>query len=169
MSKLNQLSARPPTIILTSRVDARYLATLVQFWRGQGELPRSTSELVRLSLESFAEFLTLNNKAEFVQTHEAAFEILQNTGLMVKKINPKNVAKALISEGASMSFTQPQPVDPIHSTQTKSKPISSSNPELDLAKTRLNEALSEDLQSQVADANSRTEEFKKHILNPQKS
>jgi hypothetical protein len=163
MSKIDQLNSRPPTHILTTRIDGRYLATLIRFWHKNGELPRSLSELTRLSLESFAEFLILNNKIDFVQSHSDAAEILHATGLSVKKINPKNLAMALASEGANFSPASPK-IDSSHVRRTKSQPISSSNPELTHAQAALDSALDSDLKQRIKDEQARTEDFRNNIL-----
>lgn len=99
VSKLDQLNSRPPTLALSTRVDARHLATLARLWSQQGESPRSTSELVRLSLETFAEVLVTSGQVEFVQTQADAQEILGNLGLLGKSQLKRNLVQAIVREG----------------------------------------------------------------------
>ena len=51
MSKLQSITSRPATISLSTRMDARHLATLARFWSDNGSIPSSTSELARPSQE----------------------------------------------------------------------------------------------------------------------
>jgi hypothetical protein len=142
------------------------LATLVRFWHSQGEKPKSNSELIRLSIEAFAEFLILNGKIDFVQTQSDALEILENTGLKVERINPKNLAKALVAEGASIDSLSAPAIDPGHRQTTATRPISSTGPEVAAAKARMEKSLEEELKQRISDANARTQAFKDNLLNP---
>lgn len=99
MSKLDQLNSRPPTLALSTRIDARHLATLARLWSQQGESPRSTSELVRLSLETFAEVLVTSGQVEFVQTQAEAQEVLGNLGLLGRSQLKRNLVQAIVREG----------------------------------------------------------------------
>ena len=99
VSKLDQLNSRPPTLALSTRIDARHLATLARLWSQQGESPRSTSELVRLSLETFAEVLVTSGQVEFVQTQADAQDILGNLGLLGKSQLKRNLVQAIVREG----------------------------------------------------------------------
>lgn len=168
MSKIDQLNSRPPTHVLTTRIDGRYLATLIRFWHKQGELPRSLSELCRLSLESFAEFLILTNKIDFVQSHEDAAEILASTGMSIKRVNPRNLAQALAAEGATFIPSAPA-IDSKHRRRVAENPVSQDNPELTAAQAALDSFIEEDLKNRVKDAQSRTQQFKDNMLNPQPS
>ena len=87
--KLAETQSRPPTIHFTSRCDARHLATLALMWQTRGEMPRSNSELVRLSLETFVEILVTSGQAEFVPTQGEAQEILGSLGLLGKGIQKR--------------------------------------------------------------------------------
>lgn len=99
MSKLDQLNSRPPTLALSTRIDARHLATLARLWSQQGESPRSTSELVRLSLETFAEVLVTSGQVEFVQTQAEAQEVLGGMGLLGRSQLKRNLVEAIVREG----------------------------------------------------------------------
>jgi hypothetical protein len=123
VSKLTNLNTRPATHTLTTRVDARYLATLIRYWHKQGLLPRSSSELIRLSIETFTEILTLNNEIGFVDLYTDAVEIIENAGFNVKT-NPRNVAKALVADGLSLA-TPEKVIDQSYQETRKTKPISS--------------------------------------------
>lgn len=104
MTKLSTTLSRPPTIVVTTRVDARYLATLAMFWHTSGEHPRTTSELLRLSLESFATLLIENKLADFITTQSDASEVLTRLGLEGKPI-PKNLTLALRKEASPFDFS----------------------------------------------------------------
>lgn len=99
--KLSTLGASPPTIAFTSRCDARHLATLAQLWTQMGEHPRSTSELVRLSLETLSEMMVLSHKVDFVQTQGEAQEILGSLGLIGKGMLRRNLVEAIVKEGGA--------------------------------------------------------------------
>ena len=99
MTKLSELQSRPPTLAFTSRCDARHLATLALLWQSQGELVRSTSELVRLSLETFTEVLITSGQVSLVPTQEEAQEILGSLGLLGKGVQKRNLISALSKEG----------------------------------------------------------------------
>ena len=168
MSKLSEVKNRPATLTLTSRVDARYLATLALYWNSVGETPSSISELIRLSMESFAELLTLSGKADFPQTQEEAIAVLDRMSLKVQKINPRNMATAMIAEGMSLDSltTSLQPSAALTTPKTKvSKPVH----QVALANlegrmmANLENRMSEELQERMAESNERTEEFKKSL------
>jgi len=97
--KLAETQSRPPTLAFTSRCDARHLATLALMWQGEGEMPRSVSELVRLSLETFVEILVSSNKCTFISTQGEAQEVLGGMGLLGKGILRQNLVRAISREG----------------------------------------------------------------------
>ena len=165
MSKLTEVLSRPATIILTSRVDARYLATLARFWTDKGNQLRSTSELVRLSVEAFAELLVVNNSAEFIQTQADAQEILERMGLDIKATNPRNMAKALQSEDFSLdSLTTTVRPDAGHQRTTKARPAGAGgSPIHSQALANLERVIADDLATRITDAQGRTEDFKSHM------
>lgn len=164
VSKLDELASRPPTIIFTSRVDDRHLATLALFWRSKGEMFTSVSALARLSLETFAEFLVQNNLADFVSTHSAALEILENTGLKPERVNPRNLAKALVAEGYSFSPSS-SPVDRVHQEQRQKSPFSKDNPALRAAEEELRKRLADQMNQQIERTNDDLSEFKSQFGN----
>ena len=133
MTKLSELQSRPPTLHFTSRCDARHLATLALLWQSRGEVVRSTSELVRLSLETFTEVLITSGQASLVPTQEEAQEILGSLGLLGKGIQKRNLISALTKEG---NFS------PLQSTLPKvSGRVAHDSPDLLDATRRLEEAL----------------------------
>ena len=99
--KLESMGGVPPTLAFTSRCDARHLATLASLWTQMGQHPRSTSELVRLSLETLSEMMVLANRVEFVQTQGEAQEILGSMGLIGKGLLRKNLVEAIVREGGA--------------------------------------------------------------------
>lgn len=167
MGKLSNVKARKATIVFTSRCDARYLATLVNFWASVGENPRSASELVRLCTEAFAELLITNKRTEFVQTQEDAFEILERSGLMTKKmrsLNKKNLMDVMQAEDTSLdSLTQS--VDPAasHKRTISKRPVAPDGPEHQAVLGEVERMLDEDLKSRTQEAQNNTEEFKKGL------
>ena len=134
MTKLSELQSRPPTLAFTSRCDARHLATLALMWQSQGEMVRSTSELVRLSLETFTEVLVTSGQVSLVPTQEEAQEILGSLGLLGKGIQKRNLISALSKEG---NFA------PLQSTLPKvSGRVAHDSPDLIRAARELEEVLS---------------------------
>ena len=135
MTKLSELQSRPPTLHFTSRCDARHLATLALLWQSQGEVVRSTSELVRLSLETFTEVLVTSGQISLVPTQEEAQEILGSLGILGKGIQKRNLISALSKEGnfAPLSGTSISP----------SKRVAHDSPDLLRAARELEEVLSD--------------------------
>lgn len=132
--KLAETQSRVPTLHFTSRCDARHLATLAIMWQEKGEVPRSTSELVRLSLETFVEILVNSNQATFVPTQAQAQEILGTIGLLGKNILKRNLVEAITKEGNLYSLNTG------HSTPSI-KGVAHDSPDLLDATRRLEEAL----------------------------
>lgn len=151
--KLSEIRSRPATVRLSTRCDARYLATLVLFYKNQNSIPKSTSELVRLVLESFAQLLVHTGKVDFVQNHRDALEILERSSLNPESINPQNLAKALVAEGISTDDIPSFQIDSSHRRTKASSKISHDNPIFKAAHDAL-----EDHLSNIGDKN---EEFKK--------
>lgn len=164
MSKIDSLNSRPATHVLTTRLDARHLATLARFWHRQGELPRSASELIRLSVETFVEFLVLNNKTEMIQKYEDALQILTSTGITVKSVNRRNLAQALTEEGATLNLSTPA-IDSKHKKTVASNPVS--NIEVNAAQAGLETRLAEALAKRTQDEKDQLADFKENLLNPQ--
>lgn len=161
MSKLEQLRDRPATHALSTRIDARYLATLIIFWRDRGELPTSTSELTRLSLESFAEFLITNQMVDFVDSMEDALTIMKGVGMNPKTASPRNLAQHLVSENPSLFFLSSS--DPTHTHRMKPKKTSPA--EVDAALALMQENERRELAERAKAAQERTEEFKNSLGN----
>lgn len=146
MSKLDQLNSRPPTLALSTRVDARHLATLARLWSQQGESPRSTSELVRLSLETFAEVLVTSGQVEFIQTQSEAQEVLGNMGLLGKSQLRRNLVEAIVREGNINEVISSQP----NQFQPKGG-FTKDDPHYKLAQQRLAQELSKSIQQHSED------------------
>jgi hypothetical protein len=164
MSKLEQMKTREATHALSTRVDARYLATLMLFWRDQQCLPTSLSELTRLSLESFAEFLVSNGMVEFVETHEAALEIMKGLGMNPKRVNSKYLAQAILKSSAdiNLSFLNSPVVDHKHKlTVQEAAGVSS----IDVSRviSAMQESESTSASDRVKAAQERAEEFTRSL------
>lgn len=159
MSKLDQINARPATLAFTSRVDARYLATLALFWEQSGSTPRSISELVRVSVESLADILVTSMKVDFVPTQEEAQNILGTLGIL-PKVQPRNLMKAMVAEGRinteslGVGLTMPM--------VTKGR-ITANNPELQMAQAKLAEALDAQTKDRLKDQAERTSDMLKSL------
>ena len=136
MTKLSELQSRPPTLHFTSRCDARHLATLALLWQCPGEAVRSTSELVRLSLETFTEVLITSGQVSLVPTQEEAQEILGSLGLLGKGIQKRNLISALSKEG-NFSPLQSTPLPKV------SGRVAHDSPDLLRAARELEEVLSD--------------------------
>ena len=132
--KTSELQSRVPTLHFTSRCDARHLATLALMWQEKGEIPRSTSELVRLSLETFVEILVNSNQCQFVPTQGQAQEILSAIGLLGKSVLKRNLVEAITKEGNLSSLNS------IHSTPSI-RGVAHDSPDLTFATIQLEEAL----------------------------
>ena len=134
--KTSELQSRVPTLHFTSRCDARHLATLALMWQEKGEIPRSTSELVRLSLETFVEILVNSNQATFIPTQGQAQEILGTIGLLGKNVLKRNLVEAMTKEGNLSSLDS-------HYAAPSIRGIAQDSPDLTLATRQLEEALSD--------------------------
>lgn len=165
-NKLAETRSRPATIKLSTRTDARYLATAVLFYHSNNTTPKSISELVRLSFESFVQFLIQTDKVSFVQTHEDAFQILENSGLKPDSINPKNLVQALLNEGHDISDLTSSPIDLSHRHTVKNTPVSSSDPKFKQAQDKLAETLNKTPGEFEEEENIKLQNFKDNILNP---
>lgn len=134
--KTSELQSRVPTLHFTSRCDARHLATLALMWQEKGEIPRSTSELVRLSLETFVEILVNSNQATFIPTQGQAQEILGTIGLLGKNVLKRNLVEAMTKEGNLSALSSD------HSTPSI-RGVAHDSPDLTFAAKQLEEALSD--------------------------
>lgn len=104
--KTEDLNRRRPTLSLSTRVDCRYLATLALYYSNCGDLPRSSSELIRLAVETLTEVLVLNNKVSLIEDHDGAMKILREFGFIdTKHILKLNLAKETAEslQGISLS------------------------------------------------------------------
>ena len=159
MSKLDELAQRPPTVSLSTRADARHLATLARFWHEGGVTPSSISELVRLSLESLCDLLVNGQQVSFVTTQEEAQEILSRLGIL-PKIQRRNLVEALKREGNLPLSTLTKG----NLTLPKAAPgVVGDSPELKEAERRLQELLS----TQPAEAQARTRALLDGLASPE--
>lgn len=162
--KLSELATRPATHVLTTRVDGRYLATLAQFWHSKGELPRSGSELIRLSLETFTELLCSNQLVDFIERHADAQEALKRMGITTKSQNKVALAQALAAEDMSFSSLNTS-ADPFASAKRSKKEREESGEIVDSltlkqAQAMLDKEMDGELEGRVAEAAGRTQDFK---------
>jgi hypothetical protein len=74
--------SRETSIVVSARVDARDLATLVKAWTQQtGMPPRSTSQLVKEALGVLADSFTSQDRSLAVTDHEQAFQVIERAQL----------------------------------------------------------------------------------------
>ncbi|MCK5018954.1 MAG: hypothetical protein KAS32_17980 [Candidatus Peribacteraceae bacterium] len=163
-NKLNEVRARKANITLTTRCDVRFLATLLKFWHSQGEQPASASELVRLNLEFFAGFLVQKGKVEFFQSHRAALEYLDRTGLMTQAMKTKNQRNLL--ETLQMEDGDMEGIDPaaLHKRTCTTATFTPENPLVaEVLKRVEGEPSEQEVAERVLDQENRTKEFKDHM------
>lgn len=154
MSKLSELKSTPATLVAQTRVDSRHLAALALYWHNQNEHARSTSELIRLSLEEFSKLLISNQMVEFPETQEHALEVLTRLGITSVKIQSENMTKSMLAEqGLNMaSLTRKRDASaPI----LRKKKVINSITEAEMM-TELEQRLSEDTKSRVENSKDAT-------------
>jgi len=134
------LSRKPPTSTVQSRIDMRTLASLYLFWTKQGEMIRSLSELVRVSLEVFSDFLISSEKAEEVKGQEEAIDILRRAGLGTKYLETKN--KSILIRELQKHHLNVEGFDPsyLHKKSKKHSKAAVDNPSFQEAVRRMENA-----------------------------
>ncbi len=155
MTRLKDLTQRPATHLLSTRVDGRYLAALATYWNSRGEAPRSLSELARLSLEGFSALLVANRLVE-LPTHAEALQVLEALGLSARRVNRQSLLQVLHQEDLDLSA--------LESPETSTYPFNLGATTQNEALTELNRRLSYPLNSQDT---ARNEEFKTAFQAPQ--
>lgn len=160
MSKLDEMASRPPTVSLSTRADARHLATLAKFWHEGGATPSSISELVRLSLESLCDLLVNGQQVSFVTTQEEAQDILGRLGIL-PKIQRRNLIEALKREGNLPLGTLTK--GSLAIPTSSGAQIVTDSPELKEAERRLQELLS----TQTNEAQTRTKSILAGLASPE--
>ena len=165
MSKLDELHQRKPTHVFNSRIDIRYLATLVRFWHKQQEFPRSISELNRLSIETFVEFLVKNNYIDMTELISDAEEVLSNVGYKIREI-PRNRVQELIREDSTLDLN-PLSIDLSHQRTRKSNPVS--NFETVEMEKKLAQKLDTELSQRIKEEQEKSQAFKENLGIPHKN
>lgn len=112
MSKLDFLATqRPTTFSSTVRMDIRTVATLLTFWRQQGEPLRSITEVVRLSVETFRDVVAKKHPEMEVLETATAVRLLQESGLVdplaAGRRNRGNLAEQLQLEDSVLEGIEP--------------------------------------------------------------
>jgi hypothetical protein len=98
MSDLTRVAAtKARTLVISSVLDTRTVATLADWWLEQGEHVRSISELVRLSLEVFGDLLVKNGAKSF-ETIEDGEKVLIRMGIATKAMTTKNQTNRAIEK-----------------------------------------------------------------------
>lgn len=163
MGKIDEVLSRPATVVFNSRADARYLATALAFWHELGEKPRSVSELVRVTMETFVDLMISNNKAKMVASQDIAFEMFERAGILnqkMRELNQKNLRTAIVNENVNLSAIKG--VDPLgHHKLTPAQVGKGSD--LSAAVAALESNMEVGMDERVSDAQGRTQEFKKSM------
>lgn len=159
MSKLDELHKRKATHVYNTRIDVRYLATLIRFWHKNNELPRSISELNRLSIETFVEFLVKNNYIDMVEMMSDAEEILSNVGYKVKTI-PRNRVDELLREDSTLDLN-PLTIDSSHQRTRQEKPVSDFD--ISEATKQFEQNLGDEMAKRIQEEQERSKAFKDHM------
>ncbi len=90
MTTISDLTRVKPTHSYSTRLHCCRLAELAIYWHSQGQLPRSSSELIRLSCEALATSLVQNTLTPRIDDLEIAMETLRRYG-MSGQLQPKNL------------------------------------------------------------------------------
>ena len=127
MSKLDEVRSRTATITLSTRMDARYLATLARYFHSQGDSPRSLSELTRLASESLCDILVVNQKVGFIEETASAFAFLESLGLTTDtcRKNSRNIKNVLSSEDLNLNPLSAVSIPSSVIAQDVTKPVAS--------------------------------------------
>ena len=170
MGKVDETRARTATVVFNSRADAKYLATLLAFWYDQGEKPRSVSELVRVSLETFADLMIQNGLVDMVASQTIAYDMFERAGIMnqkMRELNRKNLVKAMAGEDLNLGALKG--IDTLGSHRLNPAPVSST-PGFSEALANLETNMNNGIEDRVQDAKDRTEGFKESLgLDPKES
>lgn len=113
MTNLTTLSQNPATHTYTTRVDCRHLAALALYWNSKGERPRSSSELIRLSLEALASALYQGGEVSFISDLDVAIETLSRFGLSGKPIG-RNLQDVRLNIARLAEGVQPEGLARLH-------------------------------------------------------
>jgi len=160
MSKLTQMKQRPATHSMTARINAKYLATLIVFWKSKGIEGNSASELVRLSLETFTEFLTTNNAAIMVTSTADALDIIKKCGYKIGRISTKAIVDELTKEdGISMEFLNA--TETINTMTATPKKVSATD--LEIAQALMKKEEEKELQERIKASQDNTSNTLKNL------
>ncbi len=113
MTTLTDLTINPATHTYTTRVDCRHLATLAMFWHSQQQCPRSSSELLRLSIEALSTSLVNSGQVEFIENLDVAIETLHRFGLKGKP-QPRNLQQLQLQIGRVSGGSDPTAIARLH-------------------------------------------------------
>ena len=75
------MKSKPRTIVINSRCDIRSVATLHRFWQGKGYANLNMSQLIRLSVDHFADVLVANELVEPFNYSAEALAYVEETRL----------------------------------------------------------------------------------------
>ena len=155
MSKLDEMNTRRATHSMTARINAKYLATLIVFWRSKGIEGNSSSQLVRLSLETFTEFLVKNNSAIMIESTSEALDIISKCGYKIGRTSSKAIVDELISEDASLDFLTSTNI----TSTVKKTPAKITPSDLETAQALMKQREDENLKDRIKESQNSTSEI----------
>jgi len=120
MTTLTDLTIHPATHTYTTRVDCRHLATLAMFWHSQNQYPRSSSELLRLSIEALSSSLVQSGQVEFIENLDIAIETLHRFGLK-GKAQPRNLQQLQFQIGKVSGGLDPTSLARLHNQRAEGR------------------------------------------------
>ena len=117
---------RPASAVYSSRLDIRTVATLAKYWQSKGYVAPSVSQLMRLSIEAFADILDQNLCVEKEESAQEAQLYLEEIGIF-KSLSSRNrntlikqiQTEALESSGIDLSYLERQGKDNLNEDQVK--------------------------------------------------
>ena len=118
MTTLTDLTITPATHTYTTRVDCRHLATLAMFWHSQSQSPRSSSELLRLSIEALSTSLVNSGQVEFIENLDIAIETLHRFGFKGKP-QPRNLQALQLQIGKVSGGLDPTSLARLHNQRAE--------------------------------------------------
>lgn len=103
------MKLKPRTIVINSRCDIRSVATLHRHWVKKGYGNLNMSQLLRLSIDSFADVLVANGLVEPFEYSAEAAKYIDEVKLSVPPLNRKSLVRqiqreTLLDEGFGTAY-----------------------------------------------------------------
>jgi hypothetical protein len=163
---LDQMTQEIAALPISTRVNICKLATLANYWMGEGQHPNSISKLARLTIEHMADLHVSAGLVEEVISVDEAADILQNSRILSARQrldHSKSHGNALIHQtllhtGQKTKRQSPPPTTPTPTQPQSPPPVSLE--QMAQAEALLNQKLSESTQQRTDEAAARTQQFK---------